>query len=80
MPLVCPAFPLDWCVVGPWWGGVDAGQAAAGGAWVVVNKPVKASRCAQLIGSRRVMCRDRRAMRAGMLIRWRRRVPVRALA
>jgi hypothetical protein len=67
-------------VIGPEGAGVCAGQAVCGGAWVVVNSSLKASRCGQLSGRWSVMRRDRRAIRAGTVIRWRRSVPVRAVA
>jgi transposase InsO family protein len=63
-----------------WWGGVCPGQAVCGGAWVAVNRPLKAFRCGQLSGRWSVMRRDRRAILAATVIRWRRMVPVRARA
>ena len=75
-----PSFSTVVSPAGPGEAGVYAGQAVRGGAWVAVNKPLKASRCGQLSGRWRVMRRARRAIRAGTVISRRRSVLVRDVA
>lgn len=78
--LLCPAFPR-FGSGRALAGGVGRGcQAGSGGRWTVSKRWVQACCHRQLRGRCRVIRRAERAIRAGMWIRWARRVAVLALA
>ncbi|MFJ6772828.1 hypothetical protein ACIQOV_18030 [Kitasatospora sp. NPDC091257] len=77
-PLVCPALPQ--ALLSALAGGVGGFGQRVGGAWAASKNVVKASRQCHCIGKRIVRRHAERAIRAGILTRWARRVAVGALA
>src|SRR3954470_15406562 len=63
-----------------WGGGVGVVQAVDGGAWLAANSACQADWVGQHWGKCRITRRARWAMRAGMVIRQRRSVAIRAVA